>query len=257
MITADELKALTHNELIAVTELNYHALTVTDAGALEKIVEKLKNFIPYTYAIANVSILNQSGINIIDVMNINYPPEFLEIYFANNMQNQDPLVRTHVKRFDVQVWSETFKTNDANQVLELAGLAGEYNMRDGLVFGLPEPINSVISFFCMSGAYLKPRKRNITICKLAAPFLHQAYMQILPDKERTVMGTQSVPNLSEREKEMMKWLKEGKTNWEISVILNIGESTVKQHFRNIVRKLNASGKGHALAKALKMRIIPL
>jgi DNA-binding CsgD family transcriptional regulator len=53
--------------------------------------------------------------------------------------------------------------------------------------------------------------------------------------------------ISKREKEILKWLKKGKSSWEISVILNISERTVNFHVGNIMQKLNAVSRTHAVA----------
>jgi DNA-binding CsgD family transcriptional regulator len=43
--------------------------------------------------------------------------------------------------------------------------------------------------------------------------------------------------------------------WETSVILSIGSGTVKWHMKNILDKLGASNKSHAIAIALGQGII--
>ncbi len=58
-------------------------------------------------------------------------------------------------------------------------------------------------------------------------------------------------SLTPRETEVMTWLKNGKTNWEIAVILGITERTVKFHITNIMSKLNASTRSHAVALAFE------
>ena len=63
--------------------------------------------------------------------------------------------------------------------------------------------------------------------------------------------------LSVREREVLEWMKEGKTNWEISHILSISERTVKFHVQNILVKLQASTRGHAIALAMEQRLIGL
>lgn len=55
--------------------------------------------------------------------------------------------------------------------------------------------------------------------------------------------------LSEREKEVLGWLKQGKTSWAISVILNISERTVNYHVGNILRKLGVCNRTHAVAES--------
>ena len=71
------------------------------------------------------------------------------------------------------------------------------------------------------------------------------------------LGILRVPRLSEREIEVLKWAKVGKSNWKVSVILNISERTVKFHMRNIYRKLEVTNKSHAIAKAMKLGIVSL
>jgi DNA-binding CsgD family transcriptional regulator len=57
------------------------------------------------------------------------------------------------------------------------------------------------------------------------------------------------PSLSPRELEVLKWLKLGKTSWDISVILNISERTVNYHVNNIVQKLGVSTRMQAVSEA--------
>ncbi|ALK29604.1 autoinducer binding domain-containing protein [Burkholderia plantarii] len=55
--------------------------------------------------------------------------------------------------------------------------------------------------------------------------------------------------LNAREREVLLWSAEGKTSVEIATILNLAESTVNYHVANAVKKLRASNKMHAVAKA--------
>lgn len=61
--------------------------------------------------------------------------------------------------------------------------------------------------------------------------------------------------LTSREKEIFFWAAEGKTYWEISVILGISVSTVKYHFGNIVTKMNVSNAKHAIRKGVEYGLI--
>jgi DNA-binding CsgD family transcriptional regulator len=61
-------------------------------------------------------------------------------------------------------------------------------------------------------------------------------------------GLAEVP-LTLREVDVLKWTADGKTAYEISRILNISESTVNFHVKNIVSKMGSSNKIQAVAKA--------
>ena len=60
--------------------------------------------------------------------------------------------------------------------------------------------------------------------------------------------------LSEREHEILHWVKTGKTNFEIGVILTISPNTVKNHLKRIFQKLDVSCRAQAVAKYAQPRL---
>ncbi len=65
----------------------------------------------------------------------------------------------------------------------------------------------------------------------------------------------SLPDLSEREKEILKWLKEGKSSYDIAGILRISSNTVNFHIKNLTRKLDVVNRVQAVSEAIRMGII--
>ncbi len=61
--------------------------------------------------------------------------------------------------------------------------------------------------------------------------------------------------LSPREKEMLGWIMQGKSTWDISLIINISERTVKFHIDNAMKKLSALNRAHAVAIAMENELI--
>lgn len=66
-----------------------------------------------------------------------------------------------------------------------------------------------------------------------------------------------IPQLSNRELEVLNWMARGKNNQEISTALSISESTVKFHTKNIMSKLGASDRAQAIVAALKRGAISI
>ena len=62
------------------------------------------------------------------------------------------------------------------------------------------------------------------------------------------------PALTPKELEVLDWIRQGKTTWEIAKIQEISERTVKFHAANILRKLDATSRSHAVAKALELQL---
>jgi LuxR family quorum sensing-dependent transcriptional regulator len=63
------------------------------------------------------------------------------------------------------------------------------------------------------------------------------------------------PQLTAREREVLTWTASGKSAWEIGVILGIAKRTVDAHAQSAFRKLGAANRTHAVAIAVRERLI--
>ena len=62
------------------------------------------------------------------------------------------------------------------------------------------------------------------------------------------------PGLSERQIEILHWVRLGKTNHEIALILSISELTVKNHLQKVFKKLDVHNRTQAVGKVMAMRL---
>ncbi len=61
--------------------------------------------------------------------------------------------------------------------------------------------------------------------------------------------------LTSRERQVLHWLMQGKSSWDISMILTISERTVNFHVQNIKRKTNAVSRAQAVAVAMQLGVL--
>lgn len=64
-----------------------------------------------------------------------------------------------------------------------------------------------------------------------------------------------LPELTDRENEVLELIADGLTNKAISSQLYINESTVENHIHNIYRKLGISNRAQAAVQAIQAKII--
>ena len=62
-------------------------------------------------------------------------------------------------------------------------------------------------------------------------------------------------SLTRRERDCLALVADGKTDWEISVILSVSEATARFHVDNARRKLRAVNRAQAVAKLANLRMI--
>lgn len=75
------------------------------------------------------------------------------------------------------------------------------------------------------------------------------------ENEMLLSGVQMTRVLTDREREVLSWLAEGKTSWEISAILGLSERGVNAVVNSASLKLDAVNRLHAVVKAIKAKEI--
>jgi DNA-binding CsgD family transcriptional regulator len=78
-------------------------------------------------------------------------------------------------------------------------------------------------------------------------------IQPLTDEER-VNQSASI-SLTDRELQVLMWVAQGKTSWEIGQIIGCAACTVNFHCHNVMGKLDVCTRSHALFKALDLGLL--
>lgn len=101
--------------------------------------------------------------------------------------------------------------------------------------------------------------RHAYFIELLLPHLHSAFHRVmLLDRGSISLDDTPVRSgrlLTEREVEIMHWVREGKSNQEIGTILSISQLTVKNHVQNILKKLKVQNRAQAVSQAISMRLL--
>jgi transcriptional regulator EpsA len=100
--------------------------------------------------------------------------------------------------------------------------------------------------------------------ELMLPHLHSTYLRVQAiEREIAEAGVRpsasgvgySSASISEREEQVLGWVREGMSNQEIGVQLGISPLTVKNHVQKILRKLGATNRAQAVARAMSMNLL--
>ena len=82
--------------------------------------------------------------------------------------------------------------------------------------------------------------------------LARVLRSVLADPERDWMPKVSLPDLTPREGEVLRWLAQGLSNKAIAARLGLSPDTVKDHLENVYRKLEVRDRVSALRKAAEL-----
>lgn len=123
----------------------------------------------------------------------------------------------------------------------------------GSVRSLSSDTGDVATLFQLECTRGTLRMRHLLMVSFIAFYLHSSFTLRVVDS--TWQDEPSGVNLTAKEKEVLKWVIEGKTSWEVGRILSMSERTVKFHLKNVYTKLNVSNRAQAVTVASRLRLI--
>ena len=242
---------LNQSELQDMLEIAHEAMGVSSDEEMHRLLLRVRTLMPCEYIIAFLGETGAQGNlkGVAKLVNVSFSAEWLGAYLEKGYATVDPVLLTHFRQFKSQLWSETFRRASSTPELDFIEHAGSYQLSEGVTLGQHSNVRALGSLFSFAGKDMGKHPRHRALLAYLAPHLHIALMRTAfsPSNSRSL--------LSVREREVLQWMIEGKTNWESSRILGISERTVKFHVQNILTKLQSSTRGQAIAQALEQRLV--
>jgi DNA-binding CsgD family transcriptional regulator len=194
------------------------------------------------------------GLGKSDFINIdNTPANYVEPYQDPSCYRRDPVMQ-HCKRQSVPIiWDQgTYVEHGLGELWEqqatygyCTGIALALHLPDGMHFQFgvdrEEPLP----------ADREELQRLVADLQLFAVHAQDSAIRLLVPLQQQPER----PSLTPRELEVLRWTMEGKTAWEVGVLLGISERTVVFHVNNAMHKLNCVNKQQAVLKALRLGLI--
>lgn len=239
------------DESLALLELTNYCLDADDdTASLEVITEKLQTLLPFNSAIIGVG--NACGGSLVSVHRIhshgNNP--WLSPYSERGFFLVDPIVRRALRDQHPFSWSDAYASHPCDNE-HYAELKSSFGIHEGCAASYQTKrsgkLTTLISLACSESGLSRREQR---ILAGVIPHIHEVITRRMRDAP-------PAPALTPRELEILNWVKEGKSNWDIGMLLSISERTVKFHIANIYTKLKVCNRAQAVATALQHRLIQL
>ena len=234
-------------ETDVMSELVNACQTVTSKKDFRLTVyPKLINIIPHE--MFECGTIRISDLRVHESMNLTFPPGYIQGLVGEERSSNCPALRKWVEtRQPVLVDSASTglpardKSWLQNSIL--------HDVRNVAVHGVADIGHENACYFSFAGIS-SWGKADVDRFKFVVPHLHYALTHAADfgNKRPTELLTQ-------REQQVLQWISSGKSNTEIATILDISAWTVKIHVGNLLAKLNATNRSHAVAKAITFNLI--
>jgi LuxR family quorum sensing-dependent transcriptional regulator len=186
-----------------------------------------------------------------DVILVNHLPSgWLDLYIQHGFAHHDPSLRQcHSVVHPFRYQDASFDPTLEPEVLIVVQRAADFSINNGLVVPIPDS-RGTIGDVWMGGRDAHLEFRSIQLLHLLALYSF--------DKAQQVTGiVRPKVSLTEREKEVLKWIACGKCADEIGEILRISKRTVEWHVGEAMQKLSAKTRTQAVIIAHRARLIEL
>jgi LuxR family transcriptional regulator, quorum-sensing system regulator BjaR1 len=178
-----------------------------------------------------------------------WPAEFIAHYTRENFIRHDPVAQATRESTVPFEWDEHFRRNGSNaRAAEVMRCAADYGIRCGFTIPIHGP-GAYDACISMTGS-------KIDLPAYSRPALHLMGLYAF-DRVQALSAPEprrKAP-LTAREREVLTWVAQGKSAWEIGEILSIAKRTVDEHVQTSFQKLGAVNRTQAVALAVRDRLI--
>ena len=241
---------LSKRDMAHLLELSYSSLNCIDRESLNELLksmDKLFTLETILYTIGNVNSVYKDNPSV-EIVDVSCPKGFVEMYTENQFHKTDAAIREFLTTLKPVSWQKIKCQSHKNYPVSVR--APDFGMNDGWTHGVVEPSTMEAAIFFLGSASMDGDIRTSMILEFVIPFLSQAHYRIRKKRPETCF------KLTPREREILLWIKEGKSSWEISIILNCGKRVVDFHVTNIKHKLGVMNRAQLVAEALGKNLIP-
>jgi DNA-binding CsgD family transcriptional regulator len=179
----------------------------------------------------------------------NTPIAYTQSFNDTGQARVDPVMQ-HCKRDTVPIiWDQnTYVSGGQGEMWEHQAAFG-YHTGIALALHMPEGRHFFMGVDRDKVLPIKP----ITMTRIVAEL--QLFAVHAQDAAFRLFGPQvqkaEIPSLTPRELEALRWTMDGKTAWEVGVIMNTAERTAVMHLQNAMHKLGCVTKHQAVLKAIR------
>ncbi len=177
-----------------------------------------------------------------------WPSGWGERYFKHNYLRTDPTIEHVRSNNSPLIWKNLEKSPRFRNVV--MDEARDFGLNHGITipqFSL-DGVKIGISFAGQNMDIADPKLQ--TSLTVIGAYTVSSILRVLQRNYRS-----EIINLTEREREVLYWISEGKTSRDISAILSIAKPTVEKHFTTLQHKLCAQNRTHAVAEAMRRGLL--
>ncbi len=213
------------------------------AALVKESFQKLIEQLGFSFAICARLSVGQS-LEPMSALMCTWPAEFAQAYQTRGYWRHDPILREIIRIRCAVDWPKVFERRrlspEESKILEHAA---QHGMRSGLAIPITGAGGNV-AFVSLCG----PQPCIDATCRSVLTLVS---IYVFHRLRALAAANGTGQRLSRRELEVLRWIAEGKSDWQIGRILAISAKTVNYHTENVKRKFGVATRMQAVVSAIQ------
>lgn len=200
----------------------------------------LRAALPHEAGLFGLGHLHAAGVGIDYVILVDCPSEYVDAIRNRAGAIDTPLVRRWLAEREPQMFDADNPWPEAPR--EWLDNFRRFGWRNAIGHAQQDDTRCVGSYHNLYNVSGAPNASHAQILREVVPLLHELLYRVIDNLVTTdrVVGGSSA--LTDREREVIRWLRLGKTNAQIANLMQISETTVKHHLTTIFEKFDVSNR---------------
>ncbi|WP_421896403.1 helix-turn-helix transcriptional regulator [Marinoscillum sp.] len=186
----------------------------------------------------------------------NYSEDWMKHYVQKSYEKIDPVPKYCFSTNKPFTWEWVINSLElSNDEKTVMNEAQEAKLLDGIAIPI-YGINGEIAGVGMASSAGQTGINKDMLCKIRALAFqfHLAYTEKESQEQEQIQCLQNI-QLTDREREILLWAAEGKSDATIADLIGVSYPTVRFHLNNIYKKLDANERTFAVVKAIRNGLI--
>ncbi len=251
------LNCLPKRDLISLLEIANEFRRVKDKPQFRSCFQKLKTMLLCDGGFcvyADKEALDNRQVPIFYSQTLDFSDDFLRQYVGGRYHENSSVIHSIFETWEPQHWQSTWSGDSDGIGFNSMQMAKQYGYLDGWTHANSHPNNSAVTVITFAGKKVEKDQRTKTILKYITPHLAESLSSTF--NSRLIQGREIARfSVTPRELEILKWLENGKSTWDISVILSRSERVIKWHVKNLMKKLSTLNRTHTVAIGLRLGLL--
>ena len=218
----------------------YQARSLNQADGVWHLVSTISRVVPFEFSGCGAVNLLQGVAP--SLGHATFPREFCQLYMGQGLAADPAVHRLIHSGHTVTSSADLPEHKDPKDIMSLKL---DFGIKTCLSAGV-RGVNGTCTYFAFSNFDAKQSHKLRLLLDILAPHFHLGYLRCAAPWQQSEHFHQESA-LSKREEEILRWVAAGKTNWEISVILNVSLNTIKFHLKNVFQKIGVENRWSAIA----------